>query len=154
MKDGHHEMRLFELMRDEDISGVSGVGRVAVGVVFPSGKVVLEWLGSHRTFGIYDNLADVERIHGHGGKTRIVFMRRAMSIPYLSQVSRLSPAVHGSFTSRSGDRMNIRAILRGVAGRCLRRPRPKEASSVPASPQGGVFPEVRRSSMSDGGGSR
>src|SRR6516225_1722866 len=100
MKDGHHEMRVFDLMRDEDISGVSGIGRVAVGVVFPSGKVVLEWLGSHRTFGIYDNLSDVERIHGHGGKTRIVFIRRAMSIPYLSQVRRLSPAAHGSLTRR------------------------------------------------------
>src|SRR6266851_3942410 len=45
------ELRVFQLLRDEDPSGVSGVGRVAVGVVFPSGKVVLEWLGSHSTFG-------------------------------------------------------------------------------------------------------
>ena len=37
-------LRVFHLLRDEDPSGVSGVGRVAVGVVFPSGKVVLEWL--------------------------------------------------------------------------------------------------------------
>ena len=67
---------MFQLLRDEDPSGVSGVGRVAVGVVFPSGKVVLEWLGSHYTFGIYDNLKRVEHIHGHGGKTRIVFQER------------------------------------------------------------------------------
>jgi len=38
------KLRMVQLMRDEDPSGVSGVGRVAVGVVFPSGKVVLEWL--------------------------------------------------------------------------------------------------------------
>jgi hypothetical protein len=74
------ELRVFQLLRDEDPSGVSGVGRVAVGVVFPSGKVVLEWLGSHNSFGIYDDLKRVEHIHGHGGKTRIVFTRGA--IPY------------------------------------------------------------------------
>ena len=67
---------MVQLMRDEDPSGVSGVGRVAVGVVFPSGKVVLEWLGSYSTFGIYDDLGQVEQIHGHGGKTRIVFSSR------------------------------------------------------------------------------
>jgi hypothetical protein len=88
MTDARREMRFFELMRDEDISGVSGIGLVAVGVVFPSGKVVVEWLGSRSTFGIYDDLADVERIHGHGGKTRVVLMRRATSDDYLARVSR------------------------------------------------------------------
>ena len=72
------KLRMVQLMRDEDPSGVSGVGRVAVGVVFPSGKVVLEWFGSHNTLGIYDDLNRVEYIHGHGGKTRIVFTRGAM----------------------------------------------------------------------------
>ena len=70
------KLQVFQLLRDEDPSGVSGVGRVAVGVVFPSGKVVLEWLGSYSTFGIYDDLGQVEQIHGHGGKTRIVFTSR------------------------------------------------------------------------------
>jgi hypothetical protein len=69
-------LRVFQLWRDEDQSGVSGTGRVAVGVVFPSGKVVMEWLGAHSTFGIYENLQDVERIHGHGGRTRVVFNER------------------------------------------------------------------------------
>src|SRR5215469_4638467 len=69
------KLHVFHLVRDEDPSGVSGVGRVAVGVVFPSGKVVLEWLGAHSTLGIYDDLERVEHIHGHGGKTRIVFTK-------------------------------------------------------------------------------
>jgi len=73
MKDARREMDVFELVRDEDISGVSGIGVVALGVVFPSGRVVLEWLGSRSTFGIYNDLSDVERIHGHGGKTRVLF---------------------------------------------------------------------------------
>jgi hypothetical protein len=75
------KLRAFHLLRDEDPSGVSGVGRVAVGVVFPSGKVVLEWLGSQNTLGIYDDLRRVEHIHGHGGKTRIVFTT-AGATPY------------------------------------------------------------------------
>jgi hypothetical protein len=157
MKNAHPEMRVFELMRDEDISGVSGVGRVAVGVVFPSGKVVLEWLGSHRTFGIYDNLADVERIHGHGGKTRIVFMWRARAIPYLAQMSRASPAVFSLFTNRSGHRRKIRAIWRGVARRRLRLPgfhKPGSEPADPADPGVDALPDVDRSSVSDGGGLR
>ena len=79
IKNAPPKLRLFELLRDEDPSGVSGVGRVAVGVVFPSGKVVLEWLGSRNALGIYDDLRRVERIHGHGGRTRIVFTRDSVT---------------------------------------------------------------------------
>jgi hypothetical protein len=62
----------------EDISGVSGVGRVAVGVVFPSGKVVLEWMGTDSTFEIFEKLRHVVRIHGHSGKTGVVFVGDAL----------------------------------------------------------------------------
>ena len=80
MKRRPEVLRVFQLMRDKDVSRVSGVGRVAVGVVFPSGKVVVEWLGSDTTFGIYDRLEHVEQIHGHGGKTRIVFVGSALPV--------------------------------------------------------------------------
>jgi hypothetical protein len=66
-------LRVFQLLRDEDISGVSGVGRFAAGVVFPSGKAVLEWLGANNSFEIFDNVDRVDQIHRHGGRTRIVF---------------------------------------------------------------------------------
>jgi hypothetical protein len=92
-KDSPPELRVFQLLRDEDPSGVSGVGRVAVGVVFPSGKVVLEWLGAHNTLGIYDDLRRVEHIHGHGGKTRIVFARGAM--PYRASFAQ-APALRNN----------------------------------------------------------
>jgi len=39
--------RTFVLHRDEDVSGVSGTGVVAEGVVFSDGAVVVRWLGKH-----------------------------------------------------------------------------------------------------------
>lgn len=66
-------MRRFHFMRLEDASGVSGCGIVAEGVVFSNGKVALEWLSAHASTAFYDCLADVEFIHGHSGKTKIIF---------------------------------------------------------------------------------
>lgn len=67
-------MHLFQLHRDEDQSGVSGTGIVAEGVLFQSGKVVLSWLTENTSLGIYDSAQIMEIIHGHGGKTRVVWL--------------------------------------------------------------------------------
>ncbi len=61
----------FQLLRHEDPGGVSGTGLIAVGVVFPSGRVVLEWLVPVQSLGIYETIEQVRTIHGHGGKTEI-----------------------------------------------------------------------------------
>jgi len=66
-------MRTFRLHRVEDPSGVSGVGDVAAGVVLPTGRVVLEWSVDVRSIVIYGSVAEVEQIHGHGGKTQVVW---------------------------------------------------------------------------------
>lgn len=68
-------MRMFELHRDEDEGRVSGVGIVAQGVVFEDGTTVLRWTTPHapRSTAVYQSLEDCESIHGHGGRTRIVF---------------------------------------------------------------------------------
>lgn len=62
----------FYLQRDEDITGTSGTGVVARGVVLPSGKAILEWVSFHTSIAIYNNIKDVELIHGHGGKTKVI----------------------------------------------------------------------------------
>ncbi len=62
----------FYLQRDEDESGVSGTGRVAHGVVFDDGRIAMRWLTERGSTAAYDHLEDVRRIHGHGGKTRLV----------------------------------------------------------------------------------
>ena len=67
-------MRNFSLERDEDLTGISGTGVVAEGVEFTDGQVVLRWLTSVNSTVIYANIAAVEAIHGHGGKTRIVWV--------------------------------------------------------------------------------
>jgi hypothetical protein len=67
-------MHRFRLIRDEDVSGVSGTGAVAEGVVFSSGKVVLAWCSEYRSVTVYDNVADLERVHGHEGRTRIEWL--------------------------------------------------------------------------------
>jgi hypothetical protein len=66
-------MRRFHFLRLEDASGVSGCGKVAEGVIFSNGKVVIEWLSSHSSTNCYDSINDVELIHGHEGKTKIIF---------------------------------------------------------------------------------
>lgn len=65
--------RLFDLQRDHDVSGVSGTGRVANGVLWPDGTVSLRWIGERPSTVHWDRLADAEHVHGHGGATRIVW---------------------------------------------------------------------------------
>lgn len=66
-------MRAFCLLRSKDVSGVSGVGRVAEGVEFTNGLCALTWLSEHPSINIYMSLNEVETIHGHQGQTEIVF---------------------------------------------------------------------------------
>lgn len=64
-------MRTFKLVRNEDETGVSGVGVVAEGCQFSTGVCVLCWLNEQLSLKIYQSIEDVERVHGHGGKTVI-----------------------------------------------------------------------------------
>lgn len=68
-------MRRFYLQRDEDATGVSGTGRVAEGVQFSNGWVALTWLTQWTSVVSYpQGIEAVEHIHGHQGRTRIVWM--------------------------------------------------------------------------------
>jgi hypothetical protein len=66
-------MRTFELHRDTDETGISGTGRIAEGAVFEDGTCVLRWVTAQRSAGVYESLASLLAIHGHGGKTRVVY---------------------------------------------------------------------------------
>ncbi|MFD3310073.1 hypothetical protein [Streptomyces sp. NPDC058694] len=64
------EPRLFTLERDLDVTGVSGTGTVADGVVWPDGTVSIRWRGERPSTVAWNSLEDAEAVHGHGGNTR------------------------------------------------------------------------------------
>lgn len=65
---------IFKLVRDEDLTGISGTGLIAWGVEFPDGKVVMRWTGEIAQTSIWENIDELEAIHGHEGKTRVVWL--------------------------------------------------------------------------------
>lgn len=69
-----NHLRRFTLQRDVDETGVSGIGLVAEGVEFTSGMVAMTWLSPHRCVNVYESIKTVEHLHGHGGKTRVVWL--------------------------------------------------------------------------------
>jgi hypothetical protein len=69
-------IKCFYLYRKEDEIGVSGTGVVAVGVEFPSGQVLLEWVSKRTDEGSlarYETMDGMMEVHGHGGKTELRF---------------------------------------------------------------------------------
>jgi hypothetical protein len=69
-------MRMFELHREVDHNGHSGIGVVASGVEFSDGMVVMRWAGVWPTSVVFHEkgIASVEHLHGHGGDTKVVFL--------------------------------------------------------------------------------
>lgn len=65
--------RTFKLHRDIDESGVSGTGIVAEGCLFGDGKVAMRWTTTTASTTLFDSLEHVLKVHGHAGKTRLVF---------------------------------------------------------------------------------
>ncbi len=67
-------MKRFILQRTEDLTGVSGTGEVAEGVVFYNGWVALIWKTGISSLVFYPSITNVETIHGHDGKTKVVYI--------------------------------------------------------------------------------
>jgi hypothetical protein len=69
------KMRRFYLVRDEDVDldKVSGTGVIASGVVFEDGFTFMRWT-KEGTWGGYQNIEQLLRIHGHGGKTKLKYV--------------------------------------------------------------------------------
>lgn len=66
-------MKQFWLNRKEDASGVSGVGVVAEGVQFHDGQCVISWFGQLHSIAVYPSIETLVAIHGHEGKTEVVW---------------------------------------------------------------------------------
>lgn len=63
--------RRFQLVRQVDVSGVSGTGIVAHGVQWPDGTAVVRWRGEHASTVVWASIEDAELVHGHGGATTV-----------------------------------------------------------------------------------
>lgn len=56
-------MRTFKIIRNNDESGISGTGHVIDGVIFASGKTVIEWLSDTSSIAIYNSFEEFKFIH-------------------------------------------------------------------------------------------
>lgn len=53
------ESKLFKIVRSNTV--------VAYGCIFPSGKCVIAWEGSHKSVVVWDSFEDVKKVNGHPG---------------------------------------------------------------------------------------
>lgn len=76
--------RRFVLVRQVDVTGISGTGIVVEGVQFSDGTVAVRWLDTgvpevHRERGvrpttvIHESVQSVVALHGHNGATKLVW---------------------------------------------------------------------------------
>ena len=68
------KLRRFVLVRTEDATGVSGTGTVAEGVEFSDGWCALHWRSQYTSVAFYPNITTLEKIHGHEGLTKVVWV--------------------------------------------------------------------------------
>ncbi|WP_251072194.1 hypothetical protein [Streptomyces sp. ISL-43] len=98
--------RRFHLLRHQDISGVSGTGIVAVGVLWPDGTASVRWLGERPSTVHWDRIADAKAVHGHGGATEIVWDDNG------SDASRLARIAEGHSKNQ------VRGMTSGLCDEC------------------------------------
>lgn len=66
--------RRFYLYRREDVTGISGTGTVAEGVEFGDGTAAMRWCTDVASTCVYDSVAAIDKIHGHGGSTVVMWL--------------------------------------------------------------------------------
>lgn len=67
-------MKIYNMVRKEDVNGISGTGIVAEVCEFSDGTCVVRWIkeATLQNVGstvVYNNQEDLLKVHGHGGKT-------------------------------------------------------------------------------------
>lgn len=92
LREGLGDPLRFYLRRDEDVHGKSGTGRVADGVLWPDGTSTIRWRTETASTTNFDRLADLEAIHGHEGRTPIVWIDSAPEAPEIPAGVRLDSA--------------------------------------------------------------
>lgn len=101
--------RRFTVRRRRDVSGISGVGDVADGVLWPDGTASVRWRGEHPSAVFWDRgRTSAEFVHGHQGATEIVFLDQDDE----------QPAPQGDAVGE------VPLVLRRVVEHALRKPVP------------------------------
>ena len=77
-------MKYFVLERFEDVSGISGLGIIAEGIIFSDGTVVYRWLSDIATTVFADNIETIKILHGHDGKTQLKIISELPDYPKYS----------------------------------------------------------------------
>jgi hypothetical protein len=73
-------MKQFFLVRSKDLTGVSGTGIVAEGVVFSDGQAILKRLREPYSLGVYQSIKHLINVHGHEGNTKVQYIDKSVTI--------------------------------------------------------------------------
>ena len=55
--------RAFSILREADVTGISGTGHVLDGVIFHTGQVVVCWRSAHGSITIFENWDAFDAVH-------------------------------------------------------------------------------------------
>jgi hypothetical protein len=111
--------RRFELHRDTDHTGVSGTGIVAEGIAFTDGTVALRWKSEWPTSVVFHDrgVEAVQKIHGHGGATRIVWLDvpRPPPVDWVGMWNELTGYVDEALNNpKDDDAADIRRVMKDL----------------------------------------
>lgn len=107
-------MMNFFLVRERDVSGVSGTGVVAEGVVFRDKTVALRWRGEPASTAVWADLDAVVAVHGHNGATTVMWAGDARVAEAFEEVRQL----HDRWGSTDVDDLDYLALWEDL-GRIL-----------------------------------
>ena len=85
-------MRRFVLVRNEDITGRSGVGIIGEGVAWTGGPAFLHWMTEYESFVQWPGGVDaILAVHGHEGATIV----RWLDVPTSDETPPYEPKEYG-----------------------------------------------------------
>jgi hypothetical protein len=97
------KIKKFFLWREQDESGVSGTGRVAEGVIFSNGWVGMNWLTRWGSLAFYPSINDCLTVHGHQGKTKVVYEDCEPGSEHMIALPAAAPDVKKAFLQGDGE---------------------------------------------------
>jgi len=130
----------FALQRGEDVTGVSGTGTVAHGALFADGTVAIRWAGEFASTVIWATLADAMHVHGHDGRTKVVWLMAEFSEMAEAELEAAAAERERELEAAAAERERIRRAMFactdcGKVHEC----RPDQAPRVWAADDGHAF---------------